>query len=139
MQWEGIAQAGFTTDNPWLPVHSDYLNRNVAEQKGEQGSLLECTRRLIELHKDLPALRNGLFMPLIYEPRSLLAYLRKNGEQTVLIVINFRRSANRLVLGGSLSGPQWRLIFSSKGRSLEMLNARTLQLAGNEALILEQR
>lgn len=139
MQWDDSANAGFSTAQPWLPVHSDFTFRNVAAQQGEPDSLLETYRQLIRLRRELPALQHGLFMPLVYEPSAILAYLRKTNDQTVLVALNFRRAPNRLVLGGALSGPQWKRLFSSRGCDNHLVDNRILQLDGYEAVIFQQR
>ncbi|HZW04832.1 MAG TPA: DUF3459 domain-containing protein, partial [Anaerolineaceae bacterium] len=117
----------------------DYTFRNVAEQQSDPDSLLETYRHLIRLRRKLPALRQGMFMPLVFDPSAILAYLRQTSSQTVLVALNFSRRPTRFVLGANLSGPQWQPIFSSQRREPQWINSRTLQLAANEAVILQQR
>jgi alpha-glucosidase len=50
MQWE--AGGGFTTGRPWLPL-VDPERRNVEDQRGDSGSLLELYRRLLALRRTL--------------------------------------------------------------------------------------
>jgi glycosidase len=80
-----------------------------------------------------------MFMPLNYEPRSLLAYLRKDGRQTVLVALNFSRKRNRLVLGGELARSGWRLAYSTRRTDMPKLRNALLTLDPYEALILEQQ
>jgi len=54
MQWDGTAGGGFTTGTPWLPL-DDAAVRNVADQRGDPGSLLSFYRDLIALRRTLPA------------------------------------------------------------------------------------
>lgn len=89
MQWDGSPFAGFSTAKPWLPVHPNYVRRNVAAQSEDPGSLLNFTRKLIALRKESPALRSGEFVPLMDCPPGVLAYLRRMDEQTIQIVLNF--------------------------------------------------
>lgn len=139
MQWGDALNAGFSEAEPWMPVHPNYRSRNVEDQLADPDSLLHTFCKLIRLRREVPALRNGMLIPLIYDPRSLLAYLRKTKDQTILVVLNFRNWPNRLALSGTISGPQWRCLYSSQNRDVDLLTPRTLQLAPNEALILEQR
>jgi len=69
MQWDAGAQAGFSTARPWLPVHPDYLQRNVAAQQADPGSLFHFTKKLLALRKAYPALRRGDYVPLETRPR----------------------------------------------------------------------
>jgi alpha-glucosidase len=50
MQWE--AGGGFTAGRPWLPL-VDPERRNVEDQRGDSGSLLELYRRLLALRRTL--------------------------------------------------------------------------------------
>ena len=77
MQWDSSANGGFTTREPWLPA-VDPAERNVADQRGDDRSLLELYRRLIALR---PSLGDG-FSLLDVEP-GVLAYTR--GDHVVAI------------------------------------------------------
>ncbi len=137
MQWDATPHAGFTTGKPWLPVHPDFPQRNVEAQRKDPKSLLNFYKRLIQVRKDLPALRRGLFQPLTYDPRNLLAYLRQTREQTVLVALNFGRRPVRLAVGIDLRQRSWRLALSSHHEKLPAFEAGGyLSLAGNEVLIL---
>lgn len=139
MQWDDSPYAGFSNVQPWLPVHPDYTFRNVAAQQGEPDSLLETYRQLIRLRRKLPALQRGVFVPLVYEPAAILAYLRQTSDQTVLVALNFRRAPNRLVLGSAMSGAEWQLVYSSRGCGDHRISNRILQLDGYEAAIFQQQ
>ena len=52
MQWGASPTGGFTIGKPWLPL-IDPLERNVAEQRDDEGSLLHEYRRLIERRRGL--------------------------------------------------------------------------------------
>ena len=137
MQWDGSPNAGFTTGKPWLPVHPEYPQRNVENQRQQPDSLFNFYRRLIQLRKDLPVLRTGMFQPLTYEPRRLLAYLRQDAGQTALVALNFSRKPVRLALGGDLRHMNWQLALSSGRDELPKIeNGGYLPLEGQEALIL---
>ena len=61
MQWTGAANAGFTTPEavPWLPVHPNHSERNVAAQEGVDGSMLELYRTLLRVRAARPSLHRG--------------------------------------------------------------------------------
>ncbi len=57
MQWDGTANAGFSTaDHLYLPLDPDPDRPNVAAQRADEGSLLHLVRRLIALRRAHPAL-----------------------------------------------------------------------------------
>lgn len=84
MQWDGTANAGFCPPDvqPWLPVNPDYPSVNVAAQDGRHGSMLTLYRRLFELRRDEPSLRDGALVMLEALPPGVLGYRR--GDLLVL-------------------------------------------------------
>ena len=92
MQWSGEEHAGFTTGDPWLRENPNYTQINVQEQQGREDSVLSFYKRLIALRKD-PAYKDtfvyGGFEPVEDCGHNVIAYLRKSGEQTILIAGNF--------------------------------------------------
>lgn len=89
MQWNAHTNAGFSTTAPWLPVHKNYLKRNVENQQTDQHSLLNFFKNLIQVRKAEPALQHGDFKPLDTDARQTLAFLRTDQEDTILVVLNF--------------------------------------------------
>ena len=84
-------------------------------------------------------LRNGFFQPLTFEPQRLLAYLRQNAEQTILVALNFGKRPVRLALGGMVRRAGWKLILSNRRDYLPPLkDGMLLPLEGYEVLILLQ-
>jgi alpha-glucosidase len=92
-QWDASANAGFTAGRPWLRVHPDYRERNLAAEEVDPNSLFNFTRRLIGLRQIHPGLQRGDFVPLA-ATREVMAYQRKGEHETLTIVLNF---SNRLV------------------------------------------
>jgi alpha-glucosidase len=138
MQWDASTHAGFSSRQPWLPVHENYSFRNVAEQLADPHSLFNFYRRLIALRRELPVLRQGMFMPITYGPQSILAYLRKTPDDTVLVALNFSRRPLRLALGNELARSNWQLLLSSRRDQIDPVRAGLLSLQGEEAVILRQ-
>jgi len=90
MQWDGSRFAGFSSVNPWLRLHPDAAERNVAAQNADPASLLNFTRTLIALRRAHPALRSGDFS--VRDSRgSLLVYRRSGAGESVLVAMNFGR------------------------------------------------
>ncbi|OCT46397.1 Alpha-glucosidase [Cladophialophora carrionii] len=52
VQWDGTANAGFTTGKPWIRVHDDYEAVNVAAQQQDRGSVLNFYKKMIKLRKE---------------------------------------------------------------------------------------
>jgi alpha-glucosidase len=139
MQWTDEAFAGFSSATPWLKVHPNHDARNVATQKSNPDSLYHYIRRLIHLRKENQALTRGIYMPLIYYPRSLMVYLRKTDTQSVLVALNFTRRHVPFVLGHGLAMGKWELLLSSCRDSVSLTEGDTLTLEPEEAVILRMK
>ena len=88
MQWDDTATAGFTTGKPWETLNGDSPEVNVAAQEADPGSLLNHYRTLIGLRRDHPALRGGDMWPVESGSRQVYSFLRQDGTETVLVVVN---------------------------------------------------
>jgi glycosidase len=78
MPWEDRRGGGFTTAKPWLPV-ATAPGGTAAAQERDPDSLLHLYRRLIALHRELPAA--GL--EVVDREPGVLAY-RRGGHLVVL-------------------------------------------------------
>ena len=87
MAWDAGPYAGFSTAEPWLPLHPDWPTRNVAAQADDPGSMLTLYRRLLALRRAEPALAVGSFA-LVDAPAGVLAYRRQHGNRDLLILLN---------------------------------------------------
>lgn len=140
MQWDATPQAGFTSGLPWLPLHPNSIWRNVEAQRKDDHSLWNFYRRLIALRKEIPALRYGMFQPLTFEPKRLLAYLRQTADDAILVALNFGRRPVNFALGGEVRRSNWELLLSNQRLSLPAMgHDLLLPLEGYEALILRQK
>ncbi|HEU5368203.1 MAG TPA: maltose alpha-D-glucosyltransferase [Ktedonobacterales bacterium] len=98
MQWSGDRNAGFSradTAALYSPLIMDplygYQAVNVEAQLRSPSSLLNWTKRMIRARKRYPVFGRGSIEFLRPENRKVLAYLRSDGEQTVLVVANLSR------------------------------------------------
>jgi maltose alpha-D-glucosyltransferase/alpha-amylase len=106
MQWTADRNAGFSTADPshlYLPVITDpiysYLAVNVEAQDKQPESLLAAMKRLIATRKRSPAFGRGDIEFLRPRNQSVLAYLRRYGDETLLIVANLSARAQPAELG----------------------------------------
>lgn len=136
MQWDDSPNAGFTTGKPWLPVHPNYRQRNAAAQRADPTSMLNFTRKLIALRKEMPALRRGDFVSLTPAPREALVYLRRTPEQTVLVALNFTGRRAKVSVQAPLSKNNWRLLFSTARDDPPRMGRDTIELAPYEVCLV---
>ncbi|RKT57208.1 maltose alpha-D-glucosyltransferase [Saccharothrix australiensis] len=99
MQWTPDRNAGFSSCDPgriYLPVIMDpvygYQGLNVEAQLNNQSSLLNWTRRMIEVRKQHHAFAEGDFTDLGGSNPSVLAYRRRwcrpDGHEDVVLCVN---------------------------------------------------
>jgi maltose alpha-D-glucosyltransferase/alpha-amylase len=98
MQWNGDRNAGFSRADPqalFLPLVIDpiyhYQAINVEAQRRSPSSLLNWMRRLIAIRKRYPVFGRGAIEFLHPANPAVLAYLRCNEDETILVVNNLSR------------------------------------------------
>jgi alpha-glucosidase len=162
MQWDSTANAGFcpASVDPWLPVNPNHVERNVAAQTGDPGSLLELYRSLLALRRATPALHAGSLELLDGLPEGVLGYRRQvepvgeagGGDDgalgasgppepgdpvgDVVVVCNFTDRAQPAVLPGPavVSGPARQVLLSTDGACT--MEGAVVTLAPHSGLIV---
>ena len=136
MPWDGLANAGFTTGEPWLPLNPDWPTRNVAAQEVDPTSMLSLYRSLLALRRDNPALSVGEISG-IHAEDEVLRYERHDGGRRFLIALNLCGEERRFVLPEHIAIPQLVLSTVPAWRTGgEDGDGRTLLLAPDEGVIL---
>ena len=106
MQWNSSNNAGFSTAaKTWQPVHANYHQVNVEQEKNDTGSLLHVIQSVLALRNKSAGLNTGL-LELIEKkklPHNVLAYKRKAGDEEVLVVLNFSKSEKMMALPENFS------------------------------------
>jgi len=98
MQWSPDRNAGFSMVNPqqlYLPVIMDpeyhFESVNVENQTQNPSSLLWWMRRVIATRRRFQAFGRGDIEYLFPDNHKVLAFIRKYGEERILVVINLSR------------------------------------------------
>jgi len=111
---------GFSRVEPWLPASAGHGSLAVDRQEGENGSMLNFTRKCLELRKRFPALRHGS-MEIMESGAALLLFERAAEGQRLRCAFNlsdrplqFQPSGAPLInvgdVGGQALGPYAALI-----------------------------
>jgi maltose alpha-D-glucosyltransferase/alpha-amylase len=105
MQWTGGVNAGFSSADPerlWLPLVSNalygYQSVNVESQRRNPTSLLNWTRRLIEVRRSTQVFGRGAIAFLKPDNHRVLAFTRTFRRETVLAVYNLAGTAQAVEL-----------------------------------------
>jgi maltose alpha-D-glucosyltransferase/alpha-amylase len=100
MQWSADRNAGFSRANPqqlYLPAVVDpeyhFTAVNVENQSRNPHSLLWWIKRLLALRQSTPAFGHGSFSFVLPDSRKTLGFLRRHGDDVVLVVANLSRFA----------------------------------------------
>jgi glycosidase len=95
MPWDGSANAGFSTAEPWLPLNDDWPLRNVQAQQQDRGSMLALYRQLLRCRRESSALALGAF-ELVAADGDLLVYDRFDDRERVRVALNLAANAIKL-------------------------------------------
>lgn len=87
MGWDGSPNAGFSSAQPWLPLHDDWLDRNVAVQRHHPASMLTHYRALLALRRGHRALAIGDYIAM-EGGEDVLVYERRHGNERLFIALN---------------------------------------------------
>ena len=97
--WSSAPNAGFSSCEPWTPVHSDYLTVNAETDMAAEKSVWRFYRDLLHLRTAEEALTVGEFVPVAAEDASYCAFRRVAGDSTILVVCNFEKEQTLSVEG----------------------------------------
>ena len=105
MQWSGGWNAGFSSADPeslYSPVISNpvygYQAVNVLSQKRSEHSLLSWMQHIIRVRRSTPVFGGGSIEFLYPANHRVLAYIRKLGNEVVLVVNNLSNAAQAVEL-----------------------------------------
>lgn len=100
MPWEQHADfAGFSQVTPWLPVTSEHRALAVDVQEADSASMLHGYRQFLAWRKGYPILIEGE-IEFLDAPEPLLVFVRKLGEQKLLVCFNLLDTETQLSLAG---------------------------------------
>lgn len=97
MAWNRSPHAGFSSVEPWLPLHVDWPVRNVEAESANPASILNLYRALLQLRRAEPALSIGSVELVDFGP-NVLAYCRSQDGTRLLIALNFSSERRTVTL-----------------------------------------
>ena len=134
VQWNGQANAGFTTGTPWLKVNPNYTAINAESQEQDPDSVLNYYRRLVATRKSAEykeVFTYGKFVPAYTDTETVMAYYREDEQKQVLVAANF--GAETVTL--KLDHPVKRILLSNQNTT--EIPAQLLNLKSCEVIVLE--
>lgn len=88
MQWDNSPYAGFSTQQPWLK-NGDFDDINVAKDQESEDSLYQFYHQLIQLRQTHPVIADGDYTPRYDDVTEVIAFERRLGDVTLLVVNHF--------------------------------------------------
>jgi alpha-glucosidase len=136
MQWDASPNAGFSLAGvqTWLPLASDFAERNVAQQENDPTSMLSFFRSLTAQRQASLALTTGDYASLDTGSDAIFAYTRSTQGERWLVVLNFGPIAHILDL--SSAGSSGRRILSTTMLPPGELELTNIAVAANEGLLI---
>ena len=105
MQWSAKLGAGFSSADPaafYEPLIDDdifgYRRVNVAAQQADPDSLWHAIRKMIAVRKAHPVFGNGDLQFLPHDNPAVLAYLRRDATESLLVLVNLSSAAQKISL-----------------------------------------
>jgi alpha-glucosidase len=133
MQWTPGPAAGFTrAEEPWLPLGTDYVERNVESQLIDPDSYLNLYRRLVSVRRDSVALRMGSYRPIESGSPECYVFEREHGTERVAVAVNFSAkpvSIDSIRLVGRV------VVSTERAREGDAVDGR-LRLSPHEAVVI---
>ncbi len=98
MQWSDVPHAGFSTSEPFLPVHPNHKHVNVESQQQSVDSVWSTFQTLIAIRREHAALQEGEIEFLNEGDNNVLSYARYTAAEQLIVLLNFGSSAKKINL-----------------------------------------
>lgn len=135
VQWSAEANAGFTQGSPWIMVHPNYTEINVAAALADPDSVWHYYRQMIKLRKSDEVLTYGAYEDLDPEHPAVYAYTRRGATGGYFFLLNMADQAVSYTLPATLQTYKLILLGGNTGTPPDLSD--TLQLAPYDALIYQ--
>ncbi|KAK3111322.1 hypothetical protein LTR53_013545 [Teratosphaeriaceae sp. CCFEE 6253] len=94
MQWDGSNNAGFSLTGdakPWMRVHDDYPEWNVAKQIDDPESVLSFWKSMLAFRKKHLSCTYGYYTLLSPDDERVFSYIKEYQSERLLVVLNFTK------------------------------------------------
>ena len=91
MHWDDSEFAGFSTAKPWIGPNKNKDIINVKAAQLDENSILNYYKKLIQVYKTEPLVKDGIYKDLLPNHKKIFAYERKLGDESLLVISNFSK------------------------------------------------
>ncbi|CAK9813318.1 Maltase 1 [Anthophora quadrimaculata] len=144
MQWNSDTSGGFSTSKTtYLPIHPNYLQRNVEAQKKEIQSNLNTYKLLAALRKDKVFTHGDYELATLNNDRIFILKRFLKDNPTYIVVVNLgllEEKVNLTSLYPNLEDSAKIIVASSNAVHVtEMISTQNILLTANAALVLKAK
>ena len=112
-QWDGSANAGFTSGKPWIKVNPKYTEINLEADRKAPDSVFAYYQKLIEMRKTHPAILDGDLNFYMEDSEQVIMYTRACARETMLIIANKSDENAAIELPAELANCIWKPILGN--------------------------
>ncbi|WP_448916322.1 glycoside hydrolase family 13 protein [Eubacterium ramulus] len=113
MQWSTEKNAGFSEAEPWIAVNDNYKTINAEASVKDPKSVFSYYKKLVQLRHEVPVITDGVYKLLDADNEKVYTYLRKNEDETLLVICNFTKEHINYPMGDFVEASQGTLLISN--------------------------
>ena len=113
MQWSAEKNAGFSEAEPWIAVNDNYKTINAEASVKDPKSVFRYYKKLVQLRHEVPVITDGVYKLLDADNEKVYTYLRKNEDETLLVICNFTKETINYPVGDFVEASQGTLLISN--------------------------
>ena len=113
MQWNTEKNAGFTDGEPWIAVNDNYKTINAEAAVKDPELVFFYYKKLVQLRHEVPVITDGVYKLLDADNEKVYTYLRKNEDETLLVICNFTKETIDYPVGDFVEATQGTLLISN--------------------------
>lgn len=115
VQWSAEEHAGFSTVEPWMRVHDNYKEVNVAVQEKDPHSVLAFWKKMLNIRKEhSDVLVHGQFELSDYENLNTFTYVKDYQGKKVLVVLSFSDEEQAFAMPPSVNDRKLNLLIANE-------------------------
>lgn len=113
MQWSTEKNAGFSEAEPWIAVNDNYKTINAEASVKDPKSVFSYYKKLVQLRHEVPVITDGVYKLLDADNEKVYTYLRKNEDETLLVICNFTKETIVYSVGDFVEASQGTMFISN--------------------------
>lgn len=106
-------KCGFSEAEPWIAVNDNYKTINAEASVKAPKFVFSYYKKLVQLCHEVPVITDGVYKLLDADNEKVYTYLRKNEDETLLVICNFTKETIVYPVGDFVEASQGTLFISN--------------------------